>query len=190
MVILSSGQTVKSGQFDDAVSRQYKGFVADCNRAFGLGWFAQATCRAWVMGRPVGCCCRACWVQCWVRAGWALSHTAYLSLAPAFASEGLCCARKKKKVPPSRRNLLFSQALPKSVMYNTSRLLARLLLGHFFFFAAFFFVFFFAAFFLAFFLFFAINFHLLLAEWTFLYFGALIKLIYISKSHQGNYAQC
>jgi len=37
MVILSSGQTVKSGQFDDAVSRQYKGFVADCNRAFGLG---------------------------------------------------------------------------------------------------------------------------------------------------------
>ncbi|MHC4364098.1 MAG: hypothetical protein ACYSTJ_01360 [Planctomycetota bacterium] len=85
-------------------------------------------------------------------------------LGPAFASEGSCCARKKKKVPPSRRNLLFSQALPKSVMYNTSRLLARLLLGHFFFFAFFFAFFFFAAFFLAFFLFFAIKFHLLLAE--------------------------
>jgi hypothetical protein len=101
---------------------------------------------------------------------------------------GSFAVAEKKKVPPPRRNLLFSQTLPKSTMCKTSRLLARLLLGHFFFFA-FFFAFFFVAFFLAFFLFFAINFHLLLAKLTFLCFSALTKLIYISKSRQKNYAQ-
>lgn len=98
-----------------------------------------------------------------VRAGWALSHTAYLSLAPALPGRSFAVA-EKKKVLPLRQNLLFSQTLPKSTMYNASRLLARLLLGHFFFFAFFFFAFFFTTFFLAFFLFFAIVFHLLLAE--------------------------